>query len=390
MKTDTMKPCPDPAVPATDPEAGGRLPWWWIPSVLFLVAVLLGLFLAQPQERPEQRSIYDAGDKGTRAAYLLLEELGYPVKASRRLVQGQVRWVLFPNKNVDKAGPVADWVRTGGGVLVLADDSGEFAQAIGLPVQTRRASGRSQARPILVPPEDWKVYPGRTIVTGPTRGQPGFSLSHTWPAGAKEPLASVYSLGRGQVWLLNRPGLLSNEQLRASRNEGAGNALVVCQLAEACRPDPGATIWFDEYHHGLRDRPGVIDLLWQRPLRWATLQSLVLLALVLWRQVPRFGALSPLPAARRRSKEEYLDALAHLLERKRAYADAVETVRLALVRHLERSLGLPAGTPIDILVNQASRAWGRRRPGRSTSIGCGPRWSRSGWRPAANPLLSTP
>ncbi len=59
--------------------------------------------------------------------------------------------------------------------------------------------------------------------------------------------------------------------------------------------------------------------------------------------------------ARRRSKEEYLEALAHLLERKRAYADAAETIRQCLVRDLEQYLALPTGTPIDVLAAQAVR-----------------------------------
>src|SRR5262249_31440706 len=62
------------------------------------------------------------------------------------------------------------------------------------------------------------------------------------------------------------------------------------------------------------------------------------------------------PPSRRRSKEEYLDALANLLERKRAYTDAAETVRHALVRDLEQFLGLPAGTPIETLAAQVARS----------------------------------
>jgi len=339
------------AVPST--TAPSRLPWWWVPAALFLVAMLAGLFLAGAPDRPETRSIYDATDHGTRAAYLLLEDLGYPVKVSRRLVQGRIRWVLLPTKNSSSAAPVADWVK-GGGILALADENGNFARAIGLPVHVT-SHGVS---PIEVPLDgQQKVHVYEIVVSGEAGKTPGGGPIplRGWPPGATEPLLSVYRLGRGEVWLFNRPELVRNDLMRASQRDGGGNAVVLSRLADAMRSNSTNPIYFDEYHHGLRERPGVVDLLLQEPLRWATLQSLVLLALVLWRQVPRFGTLVPLPPTRRRSKEEYLDALAHLLERKRAYADAVETVRLALVRDLERFVGLAAVAPLDTLIAHAAR-----------------------------------
>ncbi len=169
----------------------------------------IGDVFAQPPQQAEQHSIYDATKGGTRAAYLLLEDLGYPVKPSRRFLQGRVRWVLFPSKNADKAGPAADWVRDGG-VLVLADDDGAFARAIGLEVSVSKEDSST----IEVPLDDTaKVHLGTVVVTGPAGTKP---LPRAWPAGADKPLASVYRLGRGEVWLLNRPQMLRNDQLRAA------------------------------------------------------------------------------------------------------------------------------------------------------------------------------
>jgi hypothetical protein len=324
-----------------------RRPWRQAVPVLFVVVVLIGLFFAPIPERPVQRSIFDATPEGARAVYLLLENLGYRVKASRRLSEGQTRWVLFPSKNAEAAGQVGSWVKNGG-VLVLAVEDTAFGHAIGVPVTITRKG----ATPVLIPGGGGETfYPGEAVVTGPPS-----VTSRTWPEGARESLATVYPLGRGEVWLLTRPGFLHNEQMRKSQQDGGGNAVLACKLAEATRRGPGATIFFDEYHHGMREQRGVVDLLLERPLLWATLQSVVLLALVLWRHTPRFGSLVLAPPGRRRVTEEYLDALANLLERKRAYANAAETVRLALVRDLEQFLGLPAGTPIDTLAGHAARS----------------------------------
>ncbi len=341
------------------------MPWWWFAVVGYLVVVLVGLFFARTPEKPEHHSIYDATAAGSRAVYLLLEDLGYRVKVSRRMVEGEVRWLLFPTKGLNEAGAVGVWVRNGG-VLVLADEEGTFAEAIGLAVRSTTTSSG-----VLTVALEGKrtIHAGNALISPATPGwlQPGekgmpnaprSSVLRTWPAGASEPLVSVYGLGRGEVWLVNRPGLLRNEQLRASRADGGGNAVVASRLADDCRRNPNQTIYFDEYHHGMRERPGVVDLLLQPPLRWMTLQSVLVLILVLWRQVPRFGEIVPSGPGRRRSKEEYLDALANLLQRKRAYAEAAETVRLSLVRDLEQHLGLPAGTPLARLAEQAARRRG--------------------------------
>src|SRR5262249_4231947 len=123
-----------------------------------------------------------------------------------------------------------------------------------------------------------------------------------WPGAGDEPLVTIYPHGGGQIWLVHRPEFLTNPLIG-----GADNAALLCGLAEAMldgRPD---RIAFDEFFHGLRDRPGVTELLLTPPTLWVTVQALLLLALVLWRNVPRFGVVRPLPAASRRSREEFLD-----------------------------------------------------------------------------------
>ena len=65
---------------------------------------------------------------------------------------------------------------------------------------------------------------------------------------------------------------------------------------------------------------------------------------------------------RRRSKEEFLNAMAHLLTRKRAYSESLEVVRTALFRDLERAISLPANAPTSMLVESVAR----RRPTMNT------------------------
>lgn len=152
---------------------------------------------------------------------------------------------------------------------------------------------------------------------------------------------------------MNRPEFVTNALLPR-----ADNAVLLARLATDALNDRPGRLAFDEYFHGMRDRPGITELLFQPPALWVTLQALLLLGLVLWHYMPRFGPARPLPPPSRRSKEEFLSALAALLERKGDRAAAFDVAAGDLARELERELGLPAGTPVEILAREA----GRHRP----------------------------
>jgi hypothetical protein len=188
------------------------------------------------------------------------------------------------------------------------------------------------------------------LLAGPTHLASRRTSEGRWPE-TGEPVASVYSLGRGEVWLVHRPEFMLNERVR-----DGDNAVVLCRLAEAF--GKGERIYFDEFFHGIRERPGIMEMLWEPPMRWATLQGFALLALVLWRYLPRFGAVVELPPSRRRSKEEYVDALANLLEQKRAYPEAVGVVQTTLAREFEHDLALSPGAPTHRIAEYVSA----RRP----------------------------
>jgi hypothetical protein len=99
----------------------------------------------------------------------------------------------------------------------------------------------------------------------------------------------------------------------------------------------------------------VTQLLLRPPTVWVTAEALLLLLLVLWRNAPRFGPLRAFALATRRSKEEYLDAVAVLLQRKGDHAEAYRSARDALKHELERDLGLPADSDPALVAEEAAR-----------------------------------
>src|SRR4051812_38904833 len=124
---------PDAPDPPAPPPAS-RL-WWLVPAVAFLLLVVVALVIGPPPNPGGHGTSYDASDLGFRAAYLVLEELKYPVERSRQAVGGAARWVLDPT--VTREQDVANldaWVRRGG-VALLATESDEFAARLGLTLR---------------------------------------------------------------------------------------------------------------------------------------------------------------------------------------------------------------------------------------------------------------
>jgi Domain of unknown function (DUF4350) len=333
--------------------------WWAVPSAALALLLLLALLLGEAPESGTHGTSYDASPAGFRAAYLLLDELHYPVRRSRQAaprpvglptgrqaVGGSVRWVLYPGPTRDRDVAALDaWVRRGG-VVLLAVPDGAFAEHLGLHVT---ATSAPPAVLGATGPDVHSLAVGDRRVTAIDPG--GRPWAGVTVAG--EPLVTIYPHGQGEVWLLHRPAVLENQNLRRQ-----DNAILACRLAEAMLDERPGEVAFDEYYHGLRERPGVTDLLLRPPMRAVTLQAVALGVLLLWHYAPRFGTLRPLPPARRRSKEEFLDAMASLLERQGDTAEAFRTVQQDLLRRLEADLGLPAGTPVQQTVGEAARRRG--------------------------------
>src|SRR5262249_30656307 len=306
-----------------------------------LVLMALAMLFGSEDTAKKQGTSYDASSKGFRAAYLLLEDLGYPVARSRRLSAGTVRLVLQPSTGLKDTGAVDDWVKRGG-ILVLADTSGDFAKDIG--VDLKKTTEESESDELAASDHGiTTLSPGKTRIEWP--GHPG----RVWARAGDSAVLTIYERGRGEIWLLNMPELFDNNHLKK-----ADNAILLARVAdEALERRPGS-VSFDEYFHGLRDRPSITELLFQPPTLWITLHGILILGLVIWHFAPRFGAFRPERRIRRRSKEEFLDAMASLLERKGDYPAAYRAVRDDLLRSIEAAFGLPPGTRPEELVRIAA------------------------------------
>jgi len=320
------------------------VPWWAVVAGVLLCLSLLAMLSARMPQRPANHGSYDAGDSGTRAAYLLLEAMGIPVSQSKRMAEGNVRWLLFPLADPKEIEVLKDWIQAGG-VLLLADPGSEFTRSLGVEVQD--GADAKDFIELKMGENSFRVEVSNKHIELKNRSGRG------WPPNDGEPFVSIITRGRGEIWLLHYPNFVKNSILLRGVQKANENAQVLYRLAQAIREEHPETIYVDEYYHGMRERPTVTDLLLKPPVLWTSLHGLVLLLLVLWAFSPRFGRLLELPPARRRSKEEFLDALANILDKKHAYDYASKTVRDAFVRDLARDLGLPASATTELVIQQA-------------------------------------
>lgn len=134
------------------------------------------------------------------------------------------------------------------------------------------------------------------------------------------------------------PDLLNNQGL--GRGE---NALVVYQLFKQGLGATGAV--FDETIHGLTRTPGLLAEATSFPLVLAVLQGLVLLGVVLWAGMGRFGKPLPLSMGLAAGKEILIDNTAKLLTNGGYAADGVVRYYRQVTRAVAAHYFLPPDLP---------------------------------------------
>lgn len=372
-----------PGESARDPGKLAHL-WWSIPAACLILLGLAAPFLGQAGE-PLAGSTLDASIRGHRAAYLLLEKLDYPIRLARRPSSGgeTIRIVLEPTRNSDSFATLRDWVQDGG-LLILADGSTAFAADLGVALEeeatrspddaangAKKAPGGGKGSSGAKSPKKGPAAAGvqavesidvsasriadvRTIAVAEdhviaTSGPPGDRLV----ASTRGPVVTRLARGKGEIWVIHYPSMFNNSLLKRD-----DNAILLCRLVTQALTERPGEVAFDDFFHGLGDRPGAIELLFTPPMIWVTLQACLLTAIVVWRNAGRFGEIRSSAPPRRRSKEEFLNALAGLLERRRDYGDAYRTVRDDLKLSIARRTGLPASSPPRALADEAARRYG--------------------------------
>jgi len=136
------------------------------------------------------------------------------------------------------------------------------------------------------------------------------------------------------VYLIADPDILNNQGLGREDNAAAVYGFLTWDLGAA-----GAV--FDETIHGFNRASGLLAEALRFPLALATLQSLLLLGVVLWAGMGRFGKPLPAPTALAAGKETLIDNTAKLLASGGHAADSLQRYFGATTRAVAAHYFLP-------------------------------------------------
>ncbi len=164
-----------------------------------------------------------------------------------------------------------------------------------------------------------------------------------------------YPHGAGRIVVLSEPYMVANGGIRLADN---------LQLALNILGSAGGMIAFDEYH---QDRAGarnhLIAYFAGTPVLWMLAQGALVVLVLLWTRGRRFARPLPVPFVDRRSSLEFVDSMAELQQRARAYDLAIENIYSRLRRVLVRYAGLSHNSQRSKIAAQvAARSSGKLDP----------------------------
>lgn len=305
-----------------------------------VMLLLLGLSYVISPPPPAQQAIgfpssYSSNWAGTKAAYALLDDLGYNVE----------RW---------EQSPEALPFESAGSVLVLAeplqsatDTQREALRRFLLGGGKILATGASAAH--IIPDADAKEIPDWNTTPKPysallpspyTRDAPEISLvapdlwtssPHPWLAlyGAEDKIGAVsYHVGKGEIiwWASSSP--LTNGGIRDKNN--------LAFFLDCIGAPSETTVYWDEYFHGARG--SLYSYIAGTPIPWAGLQIAVAFIAIFLTFSRRSGPIQEPATETRTSPLEFVETLGDLYKSAHAAPAAVAVayrrLRLALLRRI--------------------------------------------------------
>jgi hypothetical protein len=320
----------------------------------------------------ERGSARSSGDDGALALQRWFNAMGYravnfeyqdwqlPDEAAVLLI---LQTVSEPIQD-EEAEEILRWVRQGGTLISVDERPGrllapnrlwqalQVTATISNPDVVEPAERATPAQPLLISPAVESV-PVNTV-GGLVTEDPAFVTLLRTRFG---PTLIGRQEGRGYIYL----GVSLYPFTNAGLREPGSGALVLNLLNRA--PE-GATILFDEYHHGFTSSvaaapPTLRDIALSQWWGWAGLYSVLVVALYLVLTGRRFG--SPVPRRQeiaRRSSAEYVQSLADLLRRGRKQAPVAQHYHSTLKRRLARPFGFVPPPDDDAFVRALQDAGG--------------------------------
>lgn len=288
---------------------------------VFMLGLCVSLAILEGPQSEEDGGIdsYSAKSSGVKAAYLLLERLGYGVErwTSRPAAlpspgSGTVLVMAepFPLADAEDKRGLEQFLQSGGRIVITG-----WAAGILLP--------RGQTAGSDLPSVAWSNC-GPVEVSALTRGgEISISNRGHWTSESadvvthyrcgKDAVVVSYPVARGEVIWWASPTPMSNAGLREKGN---------LQLFLSSIGGPGTRVLWDEYFHGGRD--SVWSYVADTSIKWLFVQLALVGCLVLFTHSRRSGPLRALPQVSRLTPLEFVETLGSLYGGARAANVAVQ------------------------------------------------------------------
>ena len=314
---------------------------WWLGAIALIFLSLLFILISTPnQQRLQDGSTYSRQPSGYGAWYAAMEQQGAKIQRWQKPVTDLIKNAPIPKQtgmtllqiypqptgNIVLEQAERAWLALGNKLVVLGVaqpvTKAEFSTTH--PTAAGLVTIQSSRRRVASSP---KIQPEEEVILGDRYG------AIIWQS----------QIGKGQLILITTPYLGAN-----AYQKSPGNFKLLSQLV-----DQKNQIYIDEYLHGYRDREEIakagvgnwIAYLERTPVLVVVLQMGVIFLVFLWGYNQRLGAVIPLVTPAINNSEEYIKAIAAVLERANCPDFLVSTIGKAEQLKLQKSLGL-GNTPV--------------------------------------------
>jgi hypothetical protein len=375
---------PDPLSEEVPDEIEGgfsrRALGWIIGAVCvsFVAAVLLGIYGADLERRPDPgTNTFSHSALGHRALVDLLRSVGVGVVSRQSPAGGGIG----PERPLIVAEP--NLYRYPDRLEILRREARDRGAALILVLPKWHAGGPLKDKPewlesvdLLPPGEAWRALAAledpelREVL--PRRLRTAEGCAAPWgpaavdiapvqvlpPGGGLEPVVAC----AGGLLVARRPRsatgplvvLIADPDLLNNHGLGRGeNAAVVVRLLTETVGASGAV--FDETVHGFNRTPGLLAEALRFPMSLGVIQSFILLGIVLWAGMGRFGKPLPAPSGMAAGKEILIDNTAKLLAAGGDAADSLERYFRQTERAVAAHYFLPPDLPDGVRLARLQR-----------------------------------
>jgi hypothetical protein len=326
-----------------------------IGAAVVLVVLAIATAMLNPSRqggRAGYPSSYSTKWDGAKAAYLLLEELGYNVKrwnepptALGDDAKNQVLILANPMQlpERDEAAALQRFLERGGEILATGENAAMLLPDAQLFVESDEVD--YVRFPALIP-SPLTVGAKEISMTAPFAWRPQ-GVHQIVVYGNNETAAVVtYSVGKGRVIWWGSPSPLTNRGLKES-----GNLALFLNCVGS-----GKEILWDEYFHGARGDLG--SYLAKTPLPWVCVQLGLGLLLIFVTYSRRYGTIRMPGKISRLSPLEFVDTLGSLYGTAHAGSASVRVAYQRFRFQLTRQLGLQTNSPAAEIAKAAHQALG--------------------------------